>query len=75
MLSGQVIPKSITESRIVQNLQAANLALAYSDMAQLDGLNRNYRVGWGGPRINGRPRDLVHPLYPFREDFIHHKEL
>jgi len=70
-----VIPKSITESRIVQNLQAANLALAYSDMAQLDGLNRNYRVGWGGPRVNGQPRDLVHPLYPFRAEWPSHKEL
>jgi hypothetical protein len=49
-----------------------DIKLSDEDVATIKALDLNTRgpAGWGGPRVerNGRtePRDLIHPLYPFR---------
>jgi hypothetical protein len=39
-------------------------------MAKVSALNADARNGWGGPKVERgggmEPRDLLHPLYPFR---------
>jgi alcohol dehydrogenase (NADP+) len=66
-----IIPKSVSAARIAMNLDV-DFKLSEEDMTTIKALDLNTRgpAGWGGPRVqrNGReePRDLVHPLYPFR---------
>lgn len=65
-------PKSVTESRIKENL-GAQFKISDDDMALIGTLDDpGSRCGWGGPRVerNGKlePRDLLHPLYPFRPE-------
>ena len=40
-----VLPKSVTPSRIVENLAAADLTLTGDDLAEITGLDRNFRTG------------------------------
>lgn len=65
-----VIPKSVKEERIKQNLDVYGIALTDEDVSAINALNANCRSGWGGPLVtdadgNDRPRDLEHPNYPF----------
>ena len=66
-----VIPKSVTASRIVAN-RDVGFALSAEDMAAVSALNKDFRNGWGGPKVqrDGKeePRDLLHPHYPFRPE-------
>ncbi|KAM9000718.1 aldo-keto reductase family 1 member A1 isoform X2 [Sarcophilus harrisii] len=65
------IPKSITPSRILQNIQVFDFALTPEEMKQMGALNKNWRyivpmITMGEKRV---PRDAGHPLYPFNEPF------
>jgi len=65
-----VIPKSVKETRIGQNIDIGDFKLSDEDMAAVMDLDRNMRVGWGGPLVerDGKmvPRDQVHRYYPFK---------
>jgi alcohol dehydrogenase (NADP+) len=72
-----VIPKSVKEERIYQNnvcVEEFGMKLSDADMANIRALDENTRGanGWGGPMVerNGstRPRDELHPNYPFNKD-------
>ena len=59
-----VIPKSATESRIKSNIEVFNFELTESEMAQLNGLNKNWRNNtWTQFGINR------HKNYPFNIPF------
>ncbi|EGZ11366.1 hypothetical protein PHYSODRAFT_338080 [Phytophthora sojae] len=47
------LPKSVTESRIKTNLEAAKLQLSAEQIAKLDALNSNFITGW----------DPIHEVY------------
>ena len=63
------IPKTVTESRLAENMHAAMLRLTPDDMQRIGALDVGHRVGWGGNLVirNGQlqPRDIMHPDYPF----------
>mmetsp|Transcript_36136 Transcript_36136/g.111818 ORF Transcript_36136/g.111818 Transcript_36136/m.111818 type:complete len:338 (+) Transcript_36136:66-1079(+) len=61
-----VIPKSVTPARVVQNRDVA-FDLTAEEMTAVAKLNKDCRNGFGGPlSADGLPRDVKHPLYPFR---------
>ena len=70
------IPKSTKVERIQQNGAVHDFSLSDADLAAIDALDSNKRVGWGGPLVDRgdagkRPRDEPlgeggHPNYPFR---------
>ena len=60
-----VIPKSVTAARVVAN-RDVDFALSDAEMGAVDGLNKDIRIGFGGPlSAEGVPRDAAHPKYPF----------
>ncbi|XP_068949230.1 aldo-keto reductase family 1 member A1 [Petaurus breviceps papuanus] len=65
------IPKSITPSRILENLQVFDFTLTAEEMKQLGALNKNWRYIVPMITVDGKrvPRDAGHPLYPFNEPF------
>ncbi|XP_036613218.1 aldo-keto reductase family 1 member A1 [Trichosurus vulpecula] len=65
------IPKSITPSRILENLQVFDFTLTPEEMKQLGALNKNWRYIVPMITVDGKrvPRDAGHPLYPFNEPF------
>ncbi|XP_040833683.1 aldo-keto reductase family 1 member A1-like [Ochotona curzoniae] len=65
------IPKSVTPSRILQNIQVFDFTLSPEEMKQLDALNRNLRYIVPMIMVNGKkvPRDAGHPLYPFNDPY------
>ena len=61
-----VIPKSVTPARVVQNRDVA-FDLTAEEMTAVAKLNKDCRNGFGGPlSADGLPRDVKHPLYPFK---------
>ncbi|CAL9689854.1 unnamed protein product [Knipowitschia caucasica] len=64
------IPKSVTESRIQENIQVFDFCLQPEEMAQITALNRGWRYIVPMVEVEGKrvPRDAGHPLYPFNED-------
>lgn len=72
-------PKSVTASRIIENLAAGDLKLDEADMAAIGDLNQNVRGSWGGPKVerNGvaEPRDFLHKDYPWSADGSEKTEL
>lgn len=65
------IPKSVTPSRIIQNLQVFDFSLSEEDMSLLNSFNRNERfivptVERGGTRVW---RDAEHPHFPFHDSY------
>nr|XP_010593619.1 alcohol dehydrogenase [NADP(+)] isoform X3 [Loxodonta africana] len=65
------IPKSITPSRILQNIQVFDFTFSPEEMKQLDGLNKNWRYIVPMLTVDGKrvPRDAGHPLYPFNDPY------
>ncbi|XP_058536477.1 aldo-keto reductase family 1 member A1-like [Ochotona princeps] len=65
------IPKSVTPSRILQNIQVLDFTLSPEEMKQLDALNRNWRYIVPMLTVDGKrvPRDAGHPLYPFNDPY------
>jgi len=53
-----VLPKSVTESRLIENINVYDFTLDDEDMAKLDGLNQNLRV-------YAEPIAKTSPYYPF----------
>ncbi|KAM5266560.1 aldo-keto reductase family 1 member A1 isoform 1-T2 [Hipposideros larvatus] len=65
------IPKSVTPSRILQNIQVFDFTISPEEMKQLDALNKNLRYIVPLLKVDGRkiPRDAGHPLYPFNDPY------
>ncbi|XP_008263557.2 aldo-keto reductase family 1 member A1 [Oryctolagus cuniculus] len=65
------IPKSVTPSRILQNIQVFDFTFSPEEMKQLDALNRNWRYIVPMIVVNGKKvsRDAGHPLYPFNDPY------
>lgn len=65
------IPKSVTPSRILQNIQVFDFTLSPEDMKQLGTLNKNCRYIVPLLTVDGKnvARDAKHPLYPFNEPY------
>uniref|UniRef100_A0A8C4ZZD4 Aldo-keto reductase family 1, member A1a (aldehyde reductase) n=1 Tax=Gadus morhua TaxID=8049 RepID=A0A8C4ZZD4_GADMO len=65
------VPKSVTPSRILQNLQVCDFSLSEEDMRQVEALDRGERyivptVERDGQRVW---RDAEHPHFPFHDAF------
>ena len=60
-----VIPKSVKEARIKENFDV-KFVVSEEDMKAIGELNRDIRAGYGGPLVEGQPRDIIHPQYPFK---------
>jgi len=64
-----VIPKSVKQERIQQNLDVI-FTLDAEDIGKISALNADARSGWGGPLVerDGKmeARDISHPQYPFK---------
>ncbi|KHN78994.1 Alcohol dehydrogenase [NADP(+)] [Toxocara canis] len=64
ILSGiVVIPKSTSEKRIIENSEIFDFELGPEEMAQINGLDRNWRI------LDLTFRDGDHPLFPFNEEY------
>ncbi|XP_072556158.1 aldo-keto reductase family 1 member A1-B isoform X1 [Paramormyrops kingsleyae] len=65
------IPKSVTESRIKENIQVFDFILEAEEMDKVSGLNRGWRYIVPTITVNGKPvpRDAEHPHYPFNEPY------
>uniref|UniRef100_A0A0R3RR67 Aldo_ket_red domain-containing protein n=1 Tax=Elaeophora elaphi TaxID=1147741 RepID=A0A0R3RR67_9BILA len=57
-----VIPKSVTEKRIIENISIFDFELKSEEMALINGLDRNWR-------ILDPARDADHPFFPFNEEY------
>ncbi|XP_072295186.1 aldo-keto reductase family 1 member A1-B [Eucyclogobius newberryi] len=66
-----VIPKSVTESRIQENIQVFDFTLQPEEMDSISALNRNWRYIVPMVEVKGKrvPRDAGHPLYPFNDPY------
>ncbi|VDN01965.1 unnamed protein product [Thelazia callipaeda] len=58
-----VIPKSVTEKRIIENLNIFDFELMSNEMALIDDMDRNWRI------LDLKSRDGDHPLFPFNDEF------
>ncbi|XP_055442010.1 aldo-keto reductase family 1 member A1 isoform X1 [Bubalus kerabau] len=65
------IPKSVTPSRILENIQVFDFTFSPEEMKQLDALNKNLRFIVPMLTVDGKrvPRDAGHPLYPFNDPY------
>uniref|UniRef100_A0A672YR38 alcohol dehydrogenase (NADP(+)) n=1 Tax=Sphaeramia orbicularis TaxID=375764 RepID=A0A672YR38_9TELE len=61
------IPKSVTESRIQENIQVFDFTLEAEEMQTISALNKGWRYIVPMIEVDGQrvPRDAGHPLYPF----------
>ncbi|VDM06989.1 unnamed protein product [Wuchereria bancrofti] len=57
-----VIPKSVTEKRIIENIKIFDFELKPDEMALINGLDKNWR-------ILDLSRDADHPFFPFNEEY------
>ncbi|CAG9537489.1 unnamed protein product [Cercopithifilaria johnstoni] len=57
-----VIPKSVTEKRIIENINIFDFELKSEEMALINGLDKNWR-------ILDLSRDADHPFFPFNEEY------
>uniref|UniRef100_A0A8C8DIY6 alcohol dehydrogenase (NADP(+)) n=1 Tax=Oryzias sinensis TaxID=183150 RepID=A0A8C8DIY6_9TELE len=66
-----VIPKSVTESRIKENIQVFDFSLEAEEVKSITALDRGCRYIVPMIEVEGRrvPRDAGHPLYPFNEPY------
>ncbi|XP_022072493.1 aldo-keto reductase family 1 member A1-B isoform X1 [Acanthochromis polyacanthus] len=65
------IPKSVTESRIKENLQVFDFTLEADEMKSITALNRGWRYIVPMIEVEGKrvPRDATHPFYPFNDPY------
>ncbi|KAB5584343.1 hypothetical protein PHYPO_G00106350 [Pangasianodon hypophthalmus] len=65
------IPKSVTESRIKENLQVFDFTLEPEEMDSVTALNRGWRYIVPTITVDGKPipRDAGHPYYPFNDPY------
>jgi len=65
-----VIPKSVTPSRIEQNLQVGDFKLSDEDVQTILNFNRNWHSCVPRVTVDGKPtaRDAAHPEFPFGVD-------
>lgn len=65
------IPKSVTPSRILQNLQVFDFKLTEEEMKEIGALNKNWRYIIPLITVSGKsvPRDAGHPMYPFNDPY------
>lgn len=66
-----VIPKSVTESRIKENIQVFDFRLEPEEMKSITELNKDWRYIVPMKELEGRrvPRDAGHPHYPFNDPY------
>jgi 2,5-diketo-D-gluconate reductase A len=53
-----VIPKSVTPSRMAENIDVLDFGLSADDMAAIEGLDRGRRIGFHPDFFNGFPEDF-----------------
>ncbi|XP_036377099.1 aldo-keto reductase family 1 member A1-B isoform X1 [Megalops cyprinoides] len=65
------IPKSVTESRIKENIQVFDFTLEEEEMKSVTALNRGWRYIVPTITVDGKPvpRDAGHPYYPFSDPY------
>uniref|UniRef100_A0A671LE86 alcohol dehydrogenase (NADP(+)) n=1 Tax=Sinocyclocheilus anshuiensis TaxID=1608454 RepID=A0A671LE86_9TELE len=65
------IPKSITESRIKENIQVFDFTLEPEEMNQVIAVHRGWRYIVPTITVDGKsvPRDAAHPHYPFNDPY------
>ncbi|XP_062398909.1 aldo-keto reductase family 1 member A1-A [Sardina pilchardus] len=65
------IPKSVTPSRIKQNLEVFDFEISEKDMTQINSFNRNERLIIPTIEKDGVKvwRDAIHPHFPFHEPY------
>uniref|UniRef100_A0A8C9SVR3 alcohol dehydrogenase (NADP(+)) n=1 Tax=Scleropages formosus TaxID=113540 RepID=A0A8C9SVR3_SCLFO len=65
------IPKSVTESRIKENIQIFDFALDPEEVNKVTALDRGWRYIIPMVTVDGKrvPRDAGHPHYPFNDSF------
>ncbi|CAL8237579.1 unnamed protein product [Boreogadus saida] len=65
------VPKSVTPSRIQQNLQVCDFSLSEEDVRQVEALDRGERYIVPAVERDGQRvwRDAEHPHFPFHDAF------
>uniref|UniRef100_A0AAX7T8L2 alcohol dehydrogenase (NADP(+)) n=1 Tax=Astatotilapia calliptera TaxID=8154 RepID=A0AAX7T8L2_ASTCA len=65
------IPKSVTESRIKENIQVFDFTLEAEEMKSIAALTRGWRYIVPMIEVEGKrvPRDAGHPFYPFNDPY------
>ncbi|MBN3302207.1 aldo-keto reductase family 1 member A1-B [Amia ocellicauda] len=65
------IPKSVTESRIKENIQVFDFTLEAEEMKAVTELNKGWRYIVPTITVDGKsvPRDAGHPHYPFNDPY------
>ncbi|NP_001187825.1 aldo-keto reductase family 1 member A1-B [Ictalurus punctatus] len=65
------IPKSVTESRIKENIQVFDFTLEPDEMDSVTALNKGWRYIVPTITVDGKPvlRDAGHPHYPFNDPY------
>ncbi|KAJ3599813.1 hypothetical protein NHX12_033767 [Muraenolepis orangiensis] len=65
------IPKSVTESRIKENIQIFGFSLEGEEMKSITDLNKSWRYIVPMIQVDGKsvPRDAEHPHYPFNDPY------
>lgn len=58
-----VIPKSVTEKRILENFKVFDFELDAADMSAIESLDRGWRI------LDLTYRDGDHPYFPFNEEY------
>lgn len=62
-----VIPKSVTPSRIEENMDVFGFDLSQEEIDMITSFDCNGRIVV--PMTDGKPRDAGHPNYPFNDEF------